>query len=70
MDEIHLTYLEVFRRLCTHKFRRRQSKCPLFQLSVKLWDTQLMSSPAKCQAIMKNDARTDVAELCYFLGIE
>ena len=27
-------------------------------------------SPAKCQAIVKNEAPTDVAELCYFMGLQ
>ena len=26
--------------------------------------------PAKCQAIVEDEAPTDVAELCYFLGLQ
>lgn len=27
-------------------------------------------SPAKCQAIVKDEAPTDVTKLCYFLGLQ
>ncbi len=65
---------EVLRRLHVYGFRLKQSKCSLLQSSVEFLghtiDAQgVHTSPAKCQAIVKALAPTDVTKLRSFLGL-